>query len=157
MKPIMANHHKYLKLKVEHCSNLQSIWYIQTDDSKIKNRVSITNDCRLVDSKTRKPIADNVKLNVRYMLKFKACDDEGNNIQVILWDAFTKIIKKSAAFELRQFRKSQNNLSDIFATYLKILNSRKWLITIETQIYHFENNKILNFVILKIEEFDNDS
>lgn len=147
MKQIKAIQYKCWKLKVTKCTDLKRIWYIQTDNDN-KERVIITKDCCLVYSKTGEQIAENTRLNVRYMLKFRVCDNEGNSVKVVSWDQFEKVINKSAAFELKRFRKSKDNLADVFASYLKILNSSSWLITFESQVF----GDIITFNVLNMQK-----
>ena len=147
MKPSREIHHKCWKIKVTKCTDLERIWYIQTEKA-IRERVIITKDCRFVYSKTGEQISENTPLNVRYMLKFSVCDNEGNSVKVILWDEFEKLINKSAAFELKRFRKSQANLADVFASYLKIFNLNSWLITFEIDVYR----DIITFNVLNMQK-----
>ena len=157
MIPAKRHHEKYWRVKISKCSLLQNIFLIQTNNGKEKNRVIMTEECDLIDSKTGIPISQEVELEIKYMLKFTAHDMNGNYIKVTLWDAFSNIIKKSAKCELQKLRDSNSSVKVIFATYLEILNASSWIVTIQSNVREFKEDnddkrKIINFSILKMEE-----
>lgn len=158
MIPAKRHHEKYWRVKISKCSLLQNIFLIQTNNGKEKNRVIMTEECDLIDSKTGIPISQEVELEIKYMLKFTAHDMNGNCIKVTLWNAFSNIIKKSAKCELEKLRNLHSNVKVIFATYLEILNASSWIATIQSNVTEFKGNndnkdKVIYFDILKMEEF----
>ena len=156
MNPDTENHKKYWRFKISECGSLQSIWLIVKNKGKVKDRVVMTQDCRLINAKTGTLLTEDEEVNVRYMLRFRAQDMNGNWIRVVMWDVFNDIIKQSAECEFKRFRNSNLNLSDVFRRYLQILNSTTWMATAETFVSLFKRNdntnrKMINFHIVQME------
>lgn len=159
MQPTDDNHNKYFRLKVKKCSNIQSIWYIVTNDKK---RIIITQDARLLEQKTGKMIKSETELHVKYMARFDAGDEQGYTVRVSCFEEFQKILKMSPKSTLQSFLQSELCLSDQYKKFMDIMNESFWIITVLAQVNEYkdqnhQDKKIVNFTIELLEIFDSTS